>query len=90
MKQYCRYCINLAYGNGTWCEAKKKDLSEAEIRRVNYCKDFDFCELDAITGVTIYKPRAARGKKNFEQIIMTAYPIAVTKERIDKIESEKK
>jgi hypothetical protein len=70
VKQYCRYCINLAYGNGTYCEAKETELSESAIRKVNNCKEFDFCELDAITGVTEYKPRSAKRKKDFEQIRM--------------------
>lgn len=72
MKQYCRYCIHLAYGNGTWCEEKKTEMSESAIRKANNCKGFEFCELDAITGVTIYKPRKTRTKKNYEQIKMSA------------------
>jgi hypothetical protein len=72
MKQYCRYCIHLAYGNGTWCKEKKTEMSESAIRKANNCKDFEFCELDAITGVTIYKPRKTRTKKNYEQIKMSA------------------
>ena len=47
-------------------------MSESAIRKANNCKDFEFCELDAITGVTIYKPRKTRTKKNYEQIKMSA------------------
>ena len=47
MKQYCRYCINLAAGNGTWCEKRQKEMSDSTAKRVNHCKDFDFCEIDA-------------------------------------------
>ncbi len=47
MTQYCRYCINLAAGNGTWCSKHKKEMSDSTAKRVNHCKDFDFCEVDA-------------------------------------------
>ena len=48
MKQYCRYCIHLAYGNGTLCGEKKTEMSESAIRKANNCREFEYCELDAI------------------------------------------
>ena len=32
MKQYCRYCIHLITGNGTWCDAKKKTIRDNTCR----------------------------------------------------------
>ncbi len=57
MKQYCRYCIHLSTGNGTWCEEKKKTMDDSAAKRVNKCKSFSFCEIDAFDGNAKYKPR---------------------------------
>lgn len=58
MKQYCRYCAHLVYGNGTWCEKHQTDMSESAAKRLNHCKDFDFCEIDAFCeNPTGYHPR---------------------------------
>jgi len=58
MKQYCRYCIHCQTGNGNWCEAKKQEFSDAYFRRVNQCKLFEFCEIDAFgENPNPYKPR---------------------------------
>ena len=58
MTQYCRYCISLAYGNGTWCSKHKKEMSDSTAKRVNHCKDFDFCEIDAFgENLAGYHPR---------------------------------
>lgn len=57
MKQYCRYCIHLSTGNGTWCEEKKKTMEDSAAKRVNKCKSFSFCEIDAFDGTARYKPR---------------------------------
>lgn len=47
MKQYCRYCVYLVAGNGTYCEAHEKELSDSYAKRANSCKDFEFCRTDA-------------------------------------------
>ena len=58
MTQYCRYCISLAYGNGTWCSKHKKEMSDSTAKRVNHCKDFGFCEIDAFgENLAGYHPR---------------------------------
>jgi hypothetical protein len=60
MKQYCRYCSHLCTGNGIWCDAKQKILSESTTKSVNHCKDFDFCEIDAYFETDGYKERSER------------------------------
>ena len=58
IKQYCRYCVHLATGNGVWCSERGKVLSESYTKGVNTCKDFDFCEMDAYAeNPKPYKPR---------------------------------
>lgn len=57
MKQYCRYCIHLATGNGTWCGEQKKTMSDSTAKSVNKCKSFEFCEIDAFGETDGYKPR---------------------------------
>ena len=58
MKQYCRYCIHLAYGNGTWCSAHEKVMADSTAKRANNCKDFEFCEIDAFgENLNGYHPR---------------------------------
>lgn len=47
MKQYCRYCAYLVTGNGVYCEAKNKTLSENVAKHTNKCKLFEFNEIDA-------------------------------------------
>ena len=68
MKQYCRYCAHLAYGNGTWCSEHKKEMSDSTAKRVNHCKDFAFCEIDAFCeNLAGYHPREPyRIRKNVE------------------------
>jgi hypothetical protein len=68
MKQYCRYCAHLAYGNGTWCSKHKKEMSDNTAKRVNHCKDFDFCEIDAFCeNLAGYHPRESySARKNAE------------------------
>ena len=68
MKQYCRYCAHLAYGNGTWCSKHKKEMPDNTAKRVNHCKDFDFCEIDAFCeNLAGYHPRESyRARKNAE------------------------
>lgn len=50
MKQYCRYCAYLITGNGTYCESHEEELSDNYAKRVNTCKDFSFCRVDAYGG----------------------------------------
>lgn len=58
IKQYCRYCSHLCTGNGIWCDAKQKILSESTAKAVNHCNDFDFCEVDAFfENEAGYRPR---------------------------------
>lgn len=58
MKQYCRYCVHLATGNGTWCAAHEREMSDSAAKRVNHCKDFGFCEIDAFgENLDGYHPR---------------------------------
>ena len=68
MKQYCRYCAHLACGNGTWCSKRNKEMSDSAAKRVNHCKDFDFCEIDAFCeNLAGYHPREPyRIRKNVE------------------------
>ena len=55
--QYCRYCVNLVTGNGIYCTALNKEKSEASTKAVNYCKHFEFCEIDAYDLKRKYKPK---------------------------------
>lgn len=58
IKQYCRYCNHLHTGNGIWCDAKEKELSESTAKSVNHCKLFLFNGMDAFFENTEgYKPR---------------------------------
>lgn len=63
MKQYCRYCVYLVTGNGTYCQAHEKELSDSYAKRANNCKDFEFCEMDAFRETSGYKPRNRRSNK---------------------------
>lgn len=61
MKQYCRYCVYLVTGNGIYCTEKHLELSEAKCKRVNYCKDFELCSIDAFgENDKGYQPRARK------------------------------
>lgn len=57
----CRWCTQLTTGNGIYCSAKKKCLSESYTKRVNKCKDWEFCDLDAYD-LHEYKPRIQHDK----------------------------
>ena len=45
MKQYCRYCVHLITGNGTYCEAHKKELSTTMLNELIPAKILVFAEL---------------------------------------------
>lgn len=57
MKQYCRYCIHLVTGNGTYCTAKEKELADSTAKSVNRCKMFCYCGIDAFDETKGYKAR---------------------------------
>lgn len=66
MNQYCRYCVSLVTGNGIYCTELNKEKSEASTKVVNYCKHFEFCEIDAYDLDHKYTPRmkTARDSEN--------------------------
>lgn len=68
MAQYCRYCAELVVGNGIYCSAKNKELSEVYTKRVNFCKYFALCEFDAYVLDKKYQPRPKREKAPLKQI----------------------
>lgn len=58
MKQYCRYCANLVYGDSCYCEVKKKCLGYDNCKRPNKCKSFELNPVDALgENPKEYKPR---------------------------------
>lgn len=72
MKQYCRYCTYLVTGNGIYCEAKNKTLSESAAKHTNKCKLFELNEIDAFFETKGYKPRESKEAtaNGYEQITM--------------------
>lgn len=67
MKQYCRYCCSCSYGDVPYCSVKEQTMSEREIKRVNNCKDFDFCHFDVIT-CKDYEPRKPKVKSDIKEM----------------------
>lgn len=65
MKQYCKYCSNMACGDANYCSINGVCYTDKQISRANKCKYFDFNPMDALTG-NIYKPRPKYPKQ--EQI----------------------
>lgn len=61
-RHQCRWCCELITGNGIYCEAKNKCLSESYTKRVNKCRDFQFTDMDAYT-FERYKPRVQYSKQ---------------------------
>lgn len=58
MKQYCRYCANMVCGDANYCSWLKQTLSDNQIKNLNRCKGFEFCEIDALgENLKPYKPR---------------------------------
>ena len=72
MKQYCRYCTYLVTGNGIYCTAKNKTLSENVAKHTNKWKLFEFNEIDAFFETKGYKPRESKEStaNGYEQITM--------------------
>lgn len=66
MKQYCRYCANCIYGDIPYCDIKKQTMNEAYIKRVNNCKDYNFCNIDVISGKD-YSPRKQKAQKQADE-----------------------
>lgn len=61
MRQYCRYCSSLVTGNGIYCEARHKEISESYAKSVNTCKLFEYNPMDAFfENERGYKPRSNR------------------------------
>jgi hypothetical protein len=73
MTQQCRYCGNLVTGNGIYCEAKNKELSESYTKHSNTCKMFEFNEIDAYDLNRRYKPRVRKEIRPDGQISMFDY-----------------
>ena len=58
MKQYCRYCAYLVYGDVPYCEKQERVMSETAAKRLNNCKGFDLCPMDAfMENEKGYQPR---------------------------------
>lgn len=68
MKQYCRYCAELVAGNGIYCGAHQKEMSEAKTKCPNHCQDFVFVNIDAYGETSGYKPRRKKEKQCEGQI----------------------
>ena len=68
MRQYCRYCVYCAEGDGYVCTGKKRprQLTEEQIKRPNRCKAFQLTD-DVITGREYqpreYRPRGPRAEE---------------------------
>lgn len=68
MKQYCRYCIGLVTGKGIYCTKLNKEKTEASTKVVNYCKHFEFCEIDAYDLDHKYKPKRQIPRNSDDEI----------------------
>lgn len=70
MAQYCRYCNYMVCGDANYCSVRNECYSDERIKRVNYCRDFEFNPIDALgenpAGYTPRKPKTYDG----EQIAM--------------------
>ena len=62
MTQYCRYCTACHVANGNWCEIKEKELTDAQIKHSNKCRDFEFCSMDVYDENRTYQPRQKKQK----------------------------
>lgn len=65
MKQYCRYCAYLVYGDFCFCEKKRWLKSYSSCKQPNKCKDFELNPIDALgENLKEYKPRKEQKDKN--------------------------
>ena len=69
MKQYCRYCANLCVGDIPYCSAREQTMSESSAKRVNQCRDFDYCSIDAFDETDGYRPKKVKANDG-EQIAL--------------------
>lgn len=72
MKQYCRYCAYCIYTieDEVWCDKLDKIISLSSAKTTNHCKHFEFCEIDALSGVLLkkYKPREKKNNQSYNQL----------------------
>ena len=66
MTQYCRYCTACHVANGNWCEIKEKELTDAQIKHSNKCRDFEFCSMDVYDENRTYQPRKKKPRSRFD------------------------
>ena len=65
MKQYCRYCAHLVYGDSCYCEKKRWVKSYNSCKQPNKCKEFELNPIDALCeNPKEYKPRENRKDVN--------------------------
>ena len=65
MRQYCRYCANLVYGDSCYCEVKRECLDYDRCKRPNKCKSFELNPIDALgENPKEYKPRGNKSQSN--------------------------
>lgn len=61
MKQYCRYCANLVYGDSCYCEIKRECLNYDSCKRPNKCNSFELNPIDALgENPKEYTPRESK------------------------------
>lgn len=78
MKQYCRYCSHLIYGDVCFCEKKNWVKSYDSCKQRNRCNEFEFNPIDALAeNPQGYKPREKRININQQ----TLFDIEVLNER---------
>lgn len=72
MKQYCRYCAHAIescdFADIVWCDKYRKEMSHAQTKRMNRCKEFKFNEIDVFNLENRYKPREKKIKIKIEQL----------------------
>lgn len=71
MIQYCRYCIHMICGDANYCEEYQTCKTEAQIKAVNRCGRFEFCEIDALgENPEPYRPRGEKPEMPGRQMTM--------------------
>ena len=60
MKQYCRYCSWLCYGDAPYCMLKEIVKTDASIRSANLCPEFALSVLGDVKSGKMYNPREKR------------------------------
>lgn len=78
MKQYCRYCAHLVYGDVCFCEKKNWVKSYDSCKQRNRCKDFELNPIDALgENLNGYKPRE---EKQIQLDQFTLFDLEITRE----------